>query len=72
MVLNVRITMTNDKRWPCLIYDCYFFFSIYSKKEACIQAKGSNILLLTVEILTSCDWGLGLWTVVLLLVTIIY
>ena len=43
MVLNVQITMTNDKRWPCLIYDCYFF-KIHSKKEACIQAKGNSIL----------------------------
>ena len=43
MVLNVQITMTNVKRWSCLIYDCYFF-SIHSEKEACIQAKGNNIL----------------------------
>ena len=71
MVLNVQITMTNDKRWPCLIYD-FYFCSIHSKKEACIQAKGNSILWLTVEILTSCDWGLGLWTIVLLLVTIKY
>ena len=43
MVLNVHITMTNVKRWSGLIYDCYFF-SIHSEKEACIQAKGNNIL----------------------------
>ena len=43
MVLNVQITMKNVKRWSCLIYDRYFF-SIHSEKEACIQAKGNNIL----------------------------
>ena len=57
MVSNVQITMTNVLGWSCLIH---------SEKEACIQAKGNNILLFTVEIPTSCDWGLGLWTVVLI------
>ena len=36
MVLNVQIIMTNVLRWSCLIY------SIYSEKEAYIQAKGNN------------------------------
>ena len=40
MVLNVQIIMTNVLRWSCLIHD----FSIYSEKEAYIQAKGNNIL----------------------------
>ena len=47
-------------------------FSIHFEKEPCIQANGNNILWFTVEIMTSCDCGLGLWTVVLIKVTIIY
>ena len=62
MVLNVQITMTNVLGWSCLIH----YFSIHSEKEACMQAKGNIILRFTVEISTSCDCGLGLWTVVLI------
>ena len=51
MVLNVQLIMTNVLRWSCLIHD----FSIYSEKEAYIQAKGNNILRFSVEIPTSCD-----------------
>ena len=40
MVLNVQITMANVIGWSCLIHD----FSIHPEKEACIQAKGNNIL----------------------------
>ena len=40
MISNVQITMTNVLGWSCLIYN----FSIHSEKEACIQAKGNNIL----------------------------
>ena len=40
MVLNVQIIMTNVLRWSCFLHD----FSIYSEKEAYIQAKGNNIM----------------------------
>ena len=40
MILNAQITMTDVLGWSCLIHD----ISIHSEKEACIQAKGNNIL----------------------------
>ena len=43
MVLNVQITMTNDKRWPCLIYDCYFFQYILKRKHVYKVSKGAKI-----------------------------
>ena len=65
MVENVQMNMTNVEKLPCLIY---IFFNTLCKES--IQAKGNNNLQLTVVKPTSYDWGLGLWAVVLIQVTI--
>ena len=58
MEVNVQMNMTNVKKWQCLIYDC--IFSIHYEK------KGYNLKETTAVKPTSCDWGFGLWAVVLI------
>ena len=62
MEVNVQMNMTNVKK--AMLNKRLIFFNTLRKER--IQPKGNNILRPTAVNPTSCDWGFGVWAVVLI------